>query len=189
MEEIIEKAGATDPNVDTEIKAEFTDEQKAIIADMIKRESDRRVSQALKTQEKKFSKQLSLSQLDDNARAQAEKDDRIAELEEQVKQFNILSQKNEVMKTLSSRGLNSQIADVLAITDDEVENQKVIETFDKVFKAAVKAEVDKRLNSNVPKKDLPTDKAITKEMFRKMSISEQAELFKNNPDIYKSLIQ
>ena len=51
---------------------------------LLQQEGDRRVSQALKKQQKEFDKKLSLSKLDDNERAKAEKDNRIAELEEPV---------------------------------------------------------------------------------------------------------
>ena len=50
---------------------------------MLQSESDKRVAQALKTQQKKYEKQLSLSKLDGSEREKAEKDNRIAELEEQ----------------------------------------------------------------------------------------------------------
>lgn len=55
---------------------------------------------------------------------------------------------------------------------------------DKAFKASVKAEVEKRLGSSTPKKNLPLEDTITKERFQKMSLKEMAELQKNNPDIF-----
>ena len=57
------------------------------VLELLQKESDKRVSQALKTQAKKYEKQLSLSKLDGDERAKAEKDNRIAELEEQLAQF------------------------------------------------------------------------------------------------------
>jgi len=65
-----------------------------------------------------------------------------------------------------------------------MENIKVLEA---EFKASVKAEVEKRLATSTPRKNLPTDQTITKEMFNKMKLTEQAELYKNNPDLYKAL--
>ena len=49
---------------------------------LIQAEADRRTNQALKTQAKKYEKQLSLSKLDGDEREKAEKDNKIAELEE-----------------------------------------------------------------------------------------------------------
>ena len=37
------------------------------------------------------------------------------------------------------------------------------------------------------KKNLPLDTHITKEQFRAMPLSQQAELYKTNPDLYKQL--
>ena len=61
-------------------------------------------------------------------------------------------------------------------------------TLTKAFNASVKAEVEKRLGSNNPKKNLQSEGSITKEQFRKMNIAQQSELFKTNPDLYKRLV-
>ena len=48
---------------------------------MIQKESDKRVTQALKKERKKYEKQLGLAKLDGAEREKAEKDNRIAELD------------------------------------------------------------------------------------------------------------
>ena len=111
------------------------------VLQLLQRESDKRVAQALKTQEKKFAKQLSLSQLDGDERAKAEKDSRIAELEEQLAQYHIERNRSELKSVLSSRGLSAEFADIISINDDIEESQANIDKLDKLFKAAVKAEV------------------------------------------------
>lgn len=63
----------------TETTKTFTEEE---VLALVQREADKRVTQALATQQKKYEKQLSLSKLDGNEREKAEKDNRIAELEE-----------------------------------------------------------------------------------------------------------
>ena len=85
---------------------------------LIQSETDKRVSQALKTQEKKYQKQLSLAQLDGDERAKAEKDNRIAELEEQLAKFQIEANKSELKSVLSSRGLSAEFADIINIGED-----------------------------------------------------------------------
>jgi negative regulator of sigma E activity len=70
----------------TEDVKTYTQEE---VLQLIQSEADKRVSQALKTQQKKYEKQLSLSKLDGEEREKAEKDNRIAELEEQLKKFEI----------------------------------------------------------------------------------------------------
>ena len=60
---------------ESETQQTFTKEE---VLKLIQSESDKRVSQALATQQKKYEKQLSLSKLDGDERAKAEKDSRIA---------------------------------------------------------------------------------------------------------------
>lgn len=156
------------------------------VMDLLQRESDRRVTQALAKQKKEFDKKLSLSQLDESQRAESEKDRRLAELEETVKNFTKVQNKNEVMKVLSARGLNAQFADIIEIGEDIEEAQQKIETLDKLFKNAVAEEVKKRLAGNTPKDANKTD-AITQEDFNKMSMAQKSKLFNENPELFKRL--
>ena len=64
-----------------------------LIAKKTQSEVDRRVTQAVKKVSDKYEKQLSLSKLDENARAAAEKDMRIQELENQLREYSILQNK------------------------------------------------------------------------------------------------
>ena len=66
---------------ETETKTYTEDEVLA----MIQSEADKRVAQALKTQQKKYEKQLSLAYMDEEARAKAESEDKIKELEANAK--------------------------------------------------------------------------------------------------------
>ncbi|MBQ9913542.1 MAG: hypothetical protein IJO73_04870 [Clostridia bacterium] len=84
MENLINTSVNENPAVEEtatqeEVKQTYTQEE---VLALIQSEADKRVSQALKTQQKKYEKQLSLSKLDGDERAKAEKDNRIAELEE-----------------------------------------------------------------------------------------------------------
>lgn len=156
---------------------------------LLQSETDKRVTAALKTQQKKYEKQLSLSKLDGDERAKAEKDNRIAELEEQLAQFHIERNKSELKSVLSSRGLSAEFADIINISDDIEEAQANIDKLDKLFKSAVKAEVEKRLAGNPPKgNSFSNSGEITKEQFKQMPLSEQSALYKNNPELYKKLI-
>lgn len=161
--------------------------QEEVLA-LIQSETDKRVTAALKTQQKKYEKQLSLSKLDDNERAKAEKDDRIAELEEQLALFHIERNKSELKSVLGSRGLSAEFADIINISDDIEASQANIDKLDKLFKAAVKAEVEKRIAGTAPKGNggvISND--ITPEQFRQMPLSAQAALAKSNPELYKKL--
>lgn len=161
--------------------------QEEVLA-LLQSETDKRVSAALKTQQKKYEKQLSLSKLDGDERAKAEKDNRIAELEEQLAAFQIERNKSELKSVLSSRGLSAEFADIIAINDDIETSQANIDKLDKLFKAAVKAEVEKRLAGNAPKGNGGSAAAeVTKESIKTMSMAELSALEKNNPELFNKL--
>lgn len=169
-------------NENKEQSKTFTAEE---VAKLIQSETDKRVTAALKTQEKKYQKQLSLAQLDGDERAKAEKDNRIAELEEQLAKYQIEANKSELKSVLSSRGLSAEFADIINIGEDIEQAQANIDTLDKLFKAAVKAEVEKRLANNSPKGNGggSTDE-ITKESVKKMSMAELDKLATEKPEIF-----
>ena len=156
---------------------------------LIQAESDKRVSAALKSAEKKWQKKMSLSQLDDEAREKAEKDDKIAELEQQLAQFQIEKNKSELKSVLGSRGLSAEFADILSISDDLEASQANIDKLDKLFKAAVKAEVEKRLADNSPKGSGGQSQPTTKEDFLKLPMHEMQRLMDSNREFYTNLLK
>ena len=81
-EENVEKKDST--NVETE--KTYSQEE---VLKLLQSETDRRVTEALNKQQRKYEKQLSLSKLDGDEREKAEKDNKIAELEEKL---NILKE-------------------------------------------------------------------------------------------------
>lgn len=157
--------------------------QEEVLA-LLQSESDKRVTAALKKQQAKYEKQLSLSKLDGSEREKAEKDNRIAELEEQLAAFQIERNKSELKSVLSSRGLSAEFADIILVSEDLEEAQANIDKLDKLFKAAVKAEIEKRLAGNAPKGNGTTGAEITKDSIKKMSLSELAQLKQTNPELY-----
>lgn len=178
----------TNETVDTqqEEATERTYTKDEVLA-MLQSESDKRVAQALKTQQKKYEKQLSLSKLDGSEREKAEKDNRIAELEEQLAQFQVEKNRSELKSVLSSRGLSAEFADIVSITDDIETAQANIDRLDKLFKAAVKAEVERRLAGNTPKGNNNSPQEITKETAKKMSVAELNKLAAEQPELFSRL--
>lgn len=160
--------------------------QEEVLA-LLQSESDKRVTAALKKQQAKYEKQLSLSKLDGDERAKAEKDNRIAELEEQLAAFQIERNKSELKSVLSSRGLSAEFADIISIGDDIELAQANIDKLDKLFKAAVRAEVEKRLAGNTPKGNGGAPAEITKETAKKMSLAQLNELMRTNPEAYRKI--
>lgn len=164
----------------------FTKEE---VLALIQSESDKRVAQALKTQQRKFEQKLSLSQLDGDEREKAEKDQKIKELEEQLAEFQIEKNRSELKSVLSSRGLSAEFADILAISDDIEAAQANIDKLDKLFKAAVKAEVEKRIGGDVPNGNGGSKAPMTKEEFLKLPMAEMQRLLDGNPTYYNNLLK
>lgn len=186
MEENLNNTGVNNENAENqqeEVRT-FTAEE---VAKLIQSETDKRVTDALKKQEKKYQKQLSLAQLDGDERAKAEKDNRIAELEEQLAKFQIEANKSELKSVLSSRGLSAEFANIINIGDDIEQAQANIDTLDKLFKAAVKSEVEKRLAGNSPKGNSGSSTEITKESAKKMSMAELNKLAETQPELFSKL--
>ena len=173
MEENITNTGVETTEQNDDSVKTYTAEE---VAKLIQAEADRRTNQVLAKQKKEYDKKLSLSKLDGDEREKAEKDSRIAELEEQLAQFQIERNKSELKSVLSSRGLSAEFADIINISDDIEASQANIDKLDKLFKAAVKAEVEKRLAGNAPKGNGSSSAEITKESAKKMSLAELSAL-------------
>lgn len=172
-------------------KESFTKDE---VLQMIQAESDKRVQQALKSQQKKYekelSKQKSLAGLDEDARTRAAAEQKIADLEEQLEKYRLMATKTEITKVLSNRGLDPNLVDFVVTTDDTEECMQKIETLEGIFKKMVKSEVNQRLKSPVPKTAVTQkETALTPEVFRKMSLAEQQQLFKANEELYRELTQ
>lgn len=168
------------PNSEPETKT-YTQEE---VLRLLQSESDKRVNQALAKQKKEYEKKLSLSSLDEQQRKDAEAQMRIEELQSQLAQFQIEKNKSELKSVLGSRGLSAEFADIISIGEDITEAQTNIDTLDRLFKAAVKAEVEKRLAGNTPKGNSSSTGELTKEAVKKMSMAELNKLATEQPEIF-----
>lgn len=173
----------TNEQVEETTEETYTKEQ---VMKLLQAESDRRVSSALAKQKKEYEKKLSLSKLDDNEREKAEQANTIAELREQLAAFQIEKNRSELKSVLSSRGLSAEFADIISINDDIETSQANIDKLDKLFKAAVRAEVEKRLAGNAPKGN-SQPATLTKESLKKMTLAEVRELQKTQPEVFNRL--
>lgn len=167
-----------------EVKTYTADE----VAKLIQAEADRRTNQALAKQKKEYEKKLSLSSLDEQQRKEAEAQMKIEELQNQLTQFQMEKNRSELKSVLASRSLDVRFADIINITDDLEQSQQNIDILDKLFKAAVKAEVEKRLVGSAPKGNgtIPAE-SMTKEAFMKMNMRDQQAWMKANPELYAKL--
>lgn len=158
----------------------------------IQRETDRRVTQALQKQEKKNAEKVreaeKLARMNEQEKFQYELEQREKAIIEKERALSLAENKNEAGKILAEKGLSLSLVDFVVAEDAETmkTNIKILE---QAFKQSVKEEVEKRLTSSSPKRNLPLDEAMTKENFNKLPLSKQQELFMNNPDLYKTLTQ
>lgn len=158
------------------------------VMELLQREADRRVSSALKKQQKEYEKKLSLSKLDEQERAGAEKDMRIQELTEKLAQYEIEKNKSELKSVLSARGLSAEFADLIQINEDLEESQARIDTLDRLFKQAVADEVKKRIATGKPTVGTANND-VSANAFKSMSLMERNNLYNTNPELYKRLEQ
>lgn len=159
------------------------------VAKLIQAEADRRTNQALAKQKKEYEKKISLSSLDEQQRKEAEAQMKIEELQSQLAEFQIEKNRSELKDVLSSRGLSAEFANIINIGEDIEEAQAMIDKLDKLFKAAVKAEVEKRLAGNSPKGSGGQSQPMTKEDFLKLPMHEMQRLMDSNKEFYTNLLK
>ena len=159
---------------------------------LLQRESDRRVSEALKKAEKKNAEKVKeaqkLAQMNENEKFQYELEQREKAIAEKEKALALAENKNTASQILADKGLSLSLVDFVIAEDAETMNSN-IRLLEKAFKDSVKREVEKRLGSSAPKKNLPPDEAITKEQAKKMSIIERQNLLNNNPELFVQLFK
>lgn len=157
---------------------------------LLQREGDRRVTDALKKAERKNADKVreaqKLAQMDSQQKYEYELEQREKAIEEKEKALALAENKNEASKILADKGLSLSLVDFVIAEDAETMNSN-IRLLEKAFKDSVKREVEKRLGSSAPKKNLPPDETITKEQAKKMGIRERQQLLMNNPELYNQL--
>ena len=185
----------TTPEETVEETKTYTQEE---VDALIQSRSDQRVTQAtekmnrkIKALEKQVENAKTLSQLDEEQRAVAEKDMLIAELKERVEGFEYSQNMNEVVKTFSARGLPVELAEHINIGKDLDTALKVVDAIDKIWKKEVAREVKARLAETSPGAPQIADAMsgkMTKEQFNKLSIAEQQAMYNSDPELVKNLL-
>lgn len=157
---------------------------------MLQSEVDRRITSALKKQAKsneaKIKEAQKLAQMNESEKFQYELEQREKAIEEKEKALALAENKNEASKILADKGLSLSLVDFVVAEDAETMNDR-IKVLDKAFKESVKREVEKRLGSSAPKKNLPPDETITKEQAKKMTIIQRQNLLNSNPELFAQL--
>lgn len=165
---------------------------KAEVDSMLQREADKRVSEALKKQELKTSAKIKeaekLAQMNESQKYEYELDRREQAIASKERELSLSENKNEASKILSEKGISLSLVNFVVAEDAETMNQN-INLLEKAFKQSVKAEVEKRLSTNTPKRNLAADEGMTKEAFKKLSLKEQQDAIESNPEMKKFLLR
>lgn len=182
---IVENNGAD--NTATETKT-YTEEE---VQELLQRETDRRVTSALKKAEEKNIAKIKeaekLAAMNEADKFQYQLEQREKAIEEKEKALALAENKATATTILAEKGLSPILVDFIVAEDADTMDSN-IKILERAFKESVKMEVEKRLGSNAPKKGLPLEQTLTKDMFRKMSLSEQSKLYNENPEIYKQMV-
>ena len=159
---------------------------------LLQSEADKRVTAALKKAERKqeaaVKEAARLAKMDEEQRYHYELEQREKAIAAKERELALAENKAAAATVLSNRGLSAELVNLVVAEDADVMNAN-ISLLEKCFKSSVKAEVEKRLASTTPKKNLPMDDALTKDSFRHMSLAQQVEIFNNQPELYKQLTQ
>lgn len=197
MENITTTATETTTAVDTATEGQaqatetksFTQEE---VNKMLQAEGDRRVSMALAKQEQKFKAQVAeaekLKAMDESQRKEYEFEQRIKEFEAKEREFILTQNKLEASKVMAQRGLPISFVDYL-VADNADTMLANINTFEQSFKSAVADAVSAKLASPTPRAGSATQTGMTKDAFRKLSMAQQAEIYRTNPELYKQMTQ
>lgn len=192
-EEIKEIVKGSEEGTSTETTGEEIIEKtytEAEVREMLQKEADRRVSSALKKQEKAFNKKMAeadkLRDMDADQRKEYEYEQKVKELEEREKEFTLTQNKLEATKVLANRGLPVEFVDYVVAEDADTMLEN-INLFDKMFSSAVNDAVSKKISNPSPKSGASRQTGMTKEEFRKLTIAQQSEIYRTNPELYKQL--
>ena len=159
---------------------------------LLQSEADRRVNEAMKKAERKkeaaIKEATKLAKMDEEQRYQYKLEQREKAIADKERELALAENKATASMVLSNRGISAELVNLVVAEDADTMNQN-IQLLEKAFKESVKAEVEKRLATSTPKKNLPLDTAISRDSFRKMPLSKQAEIYRTNPELYKTLTQ
>ena len=159
---------------------------------MLQQEGDRRVTEAQKKWSRKTEARVAeaqkLATMNEEQKYQYELESREKAIAEKEAALALAENKATASTVLADKGISAKLVD-LVVAEDADTMMNNITLLERAFKESVKAEVEKRLSTSTPKKNLPTDTVITRESFDKMTIPQQMEIYTNNPELWKQLTQ
>ena len=181
---------------EVQVKTFTQEELNKIVADRVAKERRKLDIERQKQQEmqekliEEESEKLAKMTEAEKAKAKAERErkkfeEKVARYEAEMKAFEQEKIKNQTMKLLDEKGLPIELCQFInSNTADEI--MENVEIFEKCWSQAIEKSVAERLRGSVPKTRVATG-GITKEEFKKMSLSQQAEIARKNKDLYLEL--
>lgn len=154
---------------------------------LLQAEADKRVTEALKKQQRKFEEAQKLATMDANEKFEYELQQREKAIAEKEKALAMAELRNEASKILNEKGLSLDLVDLVLVDDAEAVKTR-IENLDKAFKANVTAEIEKRIGGNAPHIS-NNEPIITKKDIAKMSLAEQQKLYTQDPETYNAIMK
>lgn len=158
---------------------------------LLQSETDKRVQQALKTQARKNEAKIreaeKLAKMNEAEKYEYELEQREKAIEAKERELALSENKNEASKILSEKGISLELVDFVVAEDADTMKSN-IDRLNKAFKASVKAEVERRLTTSIPKKNLGAIETVTKDTLLKMSTKELTRFKAENPDEYNRIM-
>lgn len=175
-----------DENKTTQTTEQETTETKAYTEQEIQSMIDKRVSQALATQKKKLDEANKLANMTADEKREHEYNEKLKALEEREAKLARAELMTELTKQLSEKNLPLESAEFIIGADAEKTSEN-LKSFEKMFNKAVSAQVASKLGGSAPQAETANNNSISKEQFRKMSLAQQSELYRTNPELYNAL--
>lgn len=179
----------TSTEIETSTPKTYTEEE---VQQLLQKETDRRVTSALKKQEKKnqiaVREAQKLAQMNESEKYEYQLQQREEAIAAKEKELALMENKNEASKILADKGLSLTLVDFVVAEDADTMN-KNIKTLEQAFKASVKAEVEKRMSGSTPKKGVSVNKQMTPQEFAKLPYQEMLALKQQDPELYRKLAQ
>lgn len=164
----------------------------------LQRETDKRVTGALKTARTKWESELGnkvdthlkdyerKAQMTPEQLKQIELDEKFKMLDAKEREYNKKTREVEIAQRLGEKRL-SAVLTKFVYNDDMDEVEQNIATLEQLVLGMVNEEVEKRIASNKPKAVVTN--GLTPEKFRAMSIVERNALYQQNPQLFNELAQ
>lgn len=169
----------------TEESKTFTE---AEVQELLQKESDRRVTEALKKYEAKTRHKIDeatkLATMNEQEKFQYELEKREQELLTKEKELTLANNKITASNILAEKGIPVSFIDLVLDTDAEVMNSRIGKLTEE-FQAAVQAQVSRQLAGSTPK--AISNVGVGVKSASEYTALEATQLYRDNPTLYKQI--